>query len=238
MSTPEPTPLALPAAAEGGELAESEWCPIYKWGQYSRKVVVTVFVPCLDEGKVKTTIKPRSVTFRAERVAAFAGGKESKRVYTLHLELSHQVDEKESKAYLRHDHVRLELIKKETRTWETLQPPHVPKNANERPDFDLLDGGDGEDTDEKFCREKPRGRYRARSEREMYNDFRMWVGKARKRSLKRLRFFLRDLDLRRENAGLTGSVLYALLLSSAMLAFSAVRYLFGVLIQSSQVCPL
>ena len=135
-------------------LSTTEWCPIYKWGQVKGKVIVTIFVPCLDEGNVKTSLKPDSISFRAERVSTLAGGTESQRTYALQLQLAAPIDEERSKAYLRHDHVRLELIKKSAGFWETLQPPSVPKNPNERPDFDHI--GDDDDVDEQLCREKPR----------------------------------------------------------------------------------
>ena len=221
MATPEPTPAPTP----GGALVETEWCPIYKWGQLKRKVVLTIFVPCLDEGNVKTTVRANGLTFRAERVAAFAGGKESQRIYSLNLELEHEIDEDTSKAYLRHDHVRVELVKKQEETWETLQPPHVPKNPNERPDFDLI--GEDEKEDEKLCRERPRGNGRERSEREIYLDWRRGARQWRMRKMKSLRFAMRDLDQRRQNARLTGGVVYALFASVLMVGFALVRLFFG-----------
>ncbi|KAL1507393.1 hypothetical protein AB1Y20_008235 [Prymnesium parvum] len=212
-------------AAVASNAKEEEWTPIYKWGQQRSKVVVTVSVPCLDEGKVKTTIRPHSLTFLAERTVALAGGEESLRRYTLHLDLAAEVDEDDSKVYLRHDHVRIELVKKKTATWDTLQLPHIPKNANERPDFDLL-SEDGA-AEKRTCRERPAGSSRERSERELYHDFCAWVGGMRKRKAKQLRFVLRDMDLRRQNAGLTGGVLYMLLASIVMLLCTLVRFLYG-----------
>eukprot|EP00966_Prymnesium_polylepis_P216890 5020220-Prymnesium_polylepis.1 len=46
--------------------------------------------------------------------------------------------------------------------------------------------------------------------------------------MKELRFCARDVEIRRQNAGITGVVLQALIVSAAMVAFSLVRYLYGV----------
>ena len=62
----------------------------------------------------------------------------------------------------------------------------------------------------------------------MYLDFCAWLKRGRARKMKELRFRARDLDIRRQNAGITGVVLQALLVSAAMVAFSLVRYLYGV----------
>jgi len=134
----------------------TEWCPIYKWGQRSNKLYITIFVPCVDEQHVKVSLRPDAIDFTADRVAVFAGGKESHRLYKLHIDLYEDIDPDESKSFLRHDHVRLELVKKKSGTWETLQPPHVTKNPNERPDFDHV--GQEEAEDEKLCKERPRVR--------------------------------------------------------------------------------
>ena len=119
-----------------GEPADA--CPIFKWGQRSGKVVVTVFVPCVDESRVQVKLEAQAVRFRAEHVAVLAGGQEVRRLYALPLQLYGEIDEDESRSFLRHDHVRLELVKRKPTLWPTLQAPHVPRNPNERPDFDHL----------------------------------------------------------------------------------------------------
>ena len=95
MATPEPAPVNNEGS---GAIVATEWCPIYKWGQLKRKVVLTIFVPCLDEGNVKTTVRSAGLSFRAERVAALAGGEESRRGYSLSLALGHASDEDQRKA--------------------------------------------------------------------------------------------------------------------------------------------
>ena len=59
-TTPQPTPSVSEDGA--GVLTTTEWCPMYMWGQMANKIVVTIFVPCLDEGNVRTTIKPDSIS--------------------------------------------------------------------------------------------------------------------------------------------------------------------------------
>ena len=60
---------------------------------------------------VDLDIKPRTLSFRAERVAAFAGSKMERRVYTLSLQLFGEIDHERCEHFLRHDHVRVELDK-------------------------------------------------------------------------------------------------------------------------------
>ena len=89
-SNTPPKPLAAAeaeAAKADAELSDKIWTPLYKWGQKKDKIVVTIFVPCLQKDAVTLDLLPRSLTFRAERVAAFAGNKKEQRVYTLSLEL-------------------------------------------------------------------------------------------------------------------------------------------------------
>ena len=63
-----------------------------KWGQKYQKIILTIFVPCLEDDAVKVDVKPKALSFRAERVAAFAGNKMEKRIYTLSLEFLAEVD--------------------------------------------------------------------------------------------------------------------------------------------------
>ena len=114
------------------DASSEHWCPIYKWGQRSDKVYITVFVPCLSEEAVTVNILHKSIEFRAERVAQFAGGNEKQRNYVLHLDLVAEIDEDQSQYFLRHDHVRLELVKRRAAPWRTLQLASIPKNKNER----------------------------------------------------------------------------------------------------------
>jgi len=116
------------------------WCPLYKWGQRGATVYLTIFVPCLKgDDDVKLDITATDVTFRAQRIAEFAGGQRVPRNYRLFLRLRDDVDPSRSVYHLRHDHVRIELIKRCVRPWRSLQAEGVPKNANERPDFDHCD---------------------------------------------------------------------------------------------------
>mmetsp|Transcript_42540 Transcript_42540/g.96134 ORF Transcript_42540/g.96134 Transcript_42540/m.96134 type:complete len:125 (-) Transcript_42540:883-1257(-) len=108
-------------------LTLSTWRPIYKWGQRHNKIYITIFVPCMDEQHVTIVMKPNVIDFTADRTAMFAGGEESKRLYRLHLELAAEIDTDLSRSFLRHDHVRLELVKKKAATWATLQLPCVLK---------------------------------------------------------------------------------------------------------------
>ena len=155
---PPPALTAEEAKARKSDAVESdkEWTPLYKWGQRKNKIVLTIFVPCLEKDAVDLDIKPTSLSFRAERVAVFAGNKKERRVYTLSLQLRADVDPDTVETALRHDHVRVELTKMSATPWRSLQPDGVPKNANERPDFDLADGlDDDSDDDDVLCRTVP-----------------------------------------------------------------------------------
>mmetsp|Transcript_45746 Transcript_45746/g.106727 ORF Transcript_45746/g.106727 Transcript_45746/m.106727 type:complete len:665 (-) Transcript_45746:569-2563(-) len=127
---------------------EGEWCPIYKWGQKARTVYVTIFVPCLDEERVSVSISSKAIEFRAFRIASFAGGKTAERNYRLSLQLREPISQASSNYFLRHDHVRLELAKLTPQSWRSLQAAHVPRNPNERPDFDHMGDDDDDDEDE------------------------------------------------------------------------------------------
>ena len=130
-----------PAAKEPQRLSETSvgdlsvdaevWCPIYKWGQRKNKVYITIFVPCLQKDAATVRVKPQAVHFRAERVAIFAGGKTQQRVYELSLQLFGEVDADQPEIFLRHDHVRVELLKTSAKPWRSLQAQGVPKNPNE-----------------------------------------------------------------------------------------------------------
>ncbi|KAL1503477.1 hypothetical protein AB1Y20_011961 [Prymnesium parvum] len=132
--------------------SDAPWCPIYKWGQRREKLYITVFVPCLHKDAVHVELTHNTVHFRAERVAQLAGSTEKHRSYLLHLELLEEIDEERSTHFLRHDHVRLELVKRRPAAWRTLQRAHIPKNKNERPDFDHV-GEEGDSDDEVLCRD-------------------------------------------------------------------------------------
>lgn len=122
------------------------WCPIYKWGQKRGTVYVTIFVPCLCEDAVTVHITAGRLDFRAGRVASFAGEKTAARRYHLPLELYGEVDADRSGYFLRHDHVRVELRKvQQNLSWRSLQRADVPKNKNERPDFDHCDSDSEEE---------------------------------------------------------------------------------------------
>ena len=123
------------------------WTPIYKWGQRKEKLIITIFVPCLQEDAATIDIKHSSIEFTAERVAAMAGGVQQQRTYRLSLQLLHEVDVDGSEYFLRHDHVRLEIPKRSARLWRTLQAAHIAKNKNERPDFDYL-GNESDSSDD------------------------------------------------------------------------------------------
>ena len=136
-------------------VSDKEWTPLYKWGQRRGRVIITIFVPCLQKDDATIECTPRGVAFRAERVAAFAGNKKEQRTYTLTLQLFDAVDESGAEIFLRHDHVRVELPKATPTPWRTLQAKGVPKNPNERPDFDLIGDGDDDSDDEIICRSVP-----------------------------------------------------------------------------------
>jgi len=136
------TNTSSPAAAVD---ADKPWCPIFKWGQRGGTVYLTIFVPCLKgTDDVSIDITDRAVEFRAERVAEFAGGRSAARSYRLQLQLFAEVDASRCVHHLRHDHVRVELAKRRNQPWRSLQAPGVPKNPNERPDFDHVDSDDSD----------------------------------------------------------------------------------------------
>ena len=130
--------VSSPGGLSRPDDAVDVWTPIYKWGQRKEKLIITIFVPCLQEDAATIDIKHSSIEFTAERVAAMAGGVLQQRTYRLSLQLLHEVDVDGSEYFLRHDHVRLEIPKRSARLWRTLQAAHIAKNKNERPDFDYL----------------------------------------------------------------------------------------------------
>ena len=141
------------------------WTPIYKWGQRKERLIITIFVPCLQEDATTVDIKHSAIDFTAERVAAMAGGVAQQRTYKLSLQLLHEVDVEGSEYFLRHDHVRLEIPKRTAGLWRTLQAAHIAKNKNERPDFDYL-GNESESSDDDAAaggRSKPAARRAAAS---------------------------------------------------------------------------
>lgn len=156
-------PARQASESEGLTVDAETWCPIYKWGQRKDKLFLTIFVPCLTDAAAEVDIKPTAVNFRAERVAEFAGGKGQQRTYKLSLKLRGMVDEHRSEYFLRHDHVRIELVKissegargSATAPWRSLQAEGVPKNKNERPDFDHVGNSDDSDEDDALCRPVP-----------------------------------------------------------------------------------
>ena len=78
-SSPDLRRSSTPGAANVGTAiggTADVWVPIYKWGQRKQKLIVTIFVPCLQEDAVTVDIKHNAIDFKAERVAAFAGGVE------------------------------------------------------------------------------------------------------------------------------------------------------------------
>ena len=146
LSSPSPM-SASPGGLSRPDDAVDVWVPIYNWGQRPQKLIVTIFVPCLREDAVTIDIKHGSIEFTAERVAAFAGGVQQQRTYRLSLQLLHEVDVDGSEYFLRHDHVRIEIPKLTAGLWRTLQAAHIPKNKNERPDFDYL-GNESDSSDD------------------------------------------------------------------------------------------
>ena len=135
--------------ASAGSVSDDveSWAPIFKWGQRRQKLIVTIFVPCLQEDAVTVDIKPKAIEFTAGRVAVFAGGVKQSRTYRLSLQLREEVDDSGSEYFLRHDHVRVELPKRSVGLWKTLQAAHVPKHPNEKPDFDYL-GYESDESDD------------------------------------------------------------------------------------------
>jgi len=148
-SNAPPSPKTLDeakASRSDATKSEKEWTPIFKWGQKKDRIVLTIFVPCLEKDAATVDVKPRALTFRAERIAVFAGNRKEQREYTLSLKLYAEVEANGADIALRHDHVRVTLTKKVAAPWRSLQEAGIPKHPNERPDFDLI--GDGEDEDE------------------------------------------------------------------------------------------
>jgi alpha-1,6-mannosyltransferase len=126
--------------------AAAPWCPLFKWGQRGPTVYLTIFVPCLKgDDDVQLDIAAGTLTFTARRVAELAGGVRAERSYRLHLLLFDEVEPSRCVHHLRHDHVRVELAKRRTRPWRSLQASGVPKHPNERPDFDHCDDSSGDD---------------------------------------------------------------------------------------------
>lgn len=123
---------ARAAARADATISEAIWTPIYKWGQRRNKVILTIFVPCLEKDDATVDVKPRELNFRAGRVAVFAGNKKEQRVYTLSLRLRDDVDSDATEVFLRHDHVRVEMPKARARPWRTLQAEGIPKRAHHR----------------------------------------------------------------------------------------------------------
>ena len=157
-SNKPPPPLS---AAEAKQQKESTavksykvWTPIFKWGQRKNRVILTIFVPCLEKDAIDVDVQPTTLEFSAGRVAAFAGGKNEQRQYTLSLKLCAEVEHEKVEVFMRHDHVRVELPKVSAKPWRTLQRAGIPKHPNERPDFDLVDASDSDD-DEVLCRPVP-----------------------------------------------------------------------------------
>lgn len=128
---PQPKTLkeAQAALASDAVVSDKEWTPLYKWGQRRSEVVLTIFVPCLQKEATTVDVRPKAVSFRAERVAAFAGNKKEQRLYTLSLQLFSEVDADRAQIFMRHDHVRIELPKIHGTPWRTLQEAGIPKSA-------------------------------------------------------------------------------------------------------------
>lgn len=116
------------AAAAG--TASQELMPMYKWGQRAGRIVLTVFVPCLQKEATTVDVEPLTVRLRAERVASFAGNKKQEKVYALNLQLFAEVDAERVEIAFRHDHIRVELPKIHAKPWRTLQAAGIPKSAH------------------------------------------------------------------------------------------------------------
>ena len=131
-SNTPPKPKSLETAQQelkDASVSQSLWTPICKWGQRRDRVIITIFVPCLQKDAATVDCKPFGLEFRAERVATFAGNKREQRTYTLSLELLAEVNAEQVEIFLRHDHVRVELPKIVAKPWRTLQAANVPKSA-------------------------------------------------------------------------------------------------------------
>ncbi len=128
---------------------DQAWCPLYKWRQTQHSITITAFIPCLQDDDVTFHIDARlnTLVLHAKRTAKLAGNHNLARSYTLSLNLAHAVDSAKSACTLRHDHVRIDLVKAHATPsrWRTLQHPSVPKNPNERPDFDHFSDSDDSD---------------------------------------------------------------------------------------------
>lgn len=132
------------------------WCPLFKWGQRGRTVYLTIFVPCLKgDDDFTLNLTDTTLTFTAHRKARFAGGMEAERSYLLSLLLHAPVEPARCAHFVRHDHVRVELAKRELCHWRTLQAAGVPRNPNERPDFDHYDGDSDSSAEEQRSPARP-----------------------------------------------------------------------------------
>lgn len=152
---PPKTTQEAKASVSDAPLSDKVWTPIFKWGQKRDRVVLTIFVPCLEKEALTVDIKPKSLSFRAERVAVFAGNAKEQRIYTLELKLLAEVDADGAEISLRHDNVRVTLRKEVAAPWRTLQSKGIPKHPNERPDFDLIGDEDNDEDDDVLCRPVP-----------------------------------------------------------------------------------
>ena len=69
-SNAPPSPKTLDeakASRSDATKSEKEWTPIFKWGQKKDRIVLTIFVPCLEKDAATVDVKPRALTFRAEK---------------------------------------------------------------------------------------------------------------------------------------------------------------------------
>ena len=92
---------------------EQAWCPLYKWRQTKQSITITAFIPCLEDDDVTFHIDTQlnTLVLHAKRTAKLAGNHNFARSYTLSLSLAHAVDSAKSAYTLRHDHVRIDLVK-------------------------------------------------------------------------------------------------------------------------------
>ena len=126
---PLPAEKAKAEKAEGAVKSDKVWTPIFKWGQRKDKIILTIFVPCLEKDAVDVDINPTTLKFKADRVAAFAGDKKEQRCYTLSLQLRAEVLHEYAEVFMRHDHVRVEMPKVAAQPWRSLQLEGMPKRA-------------------------------------------------------------------------------------------------------------
>jgi len=106
------------------------YCPGYKWGQTDSHVIITVDV---NEEFVKQH------DFTPEGNILVEGEVPGKGMFTIQLDLFGDIKVTLCKVQFKARSMQIKLTKQTLGVkWQSLQKPHVPKPAQEKPDFDFL----------------------------------------------------------------------------------------------------